>query len=119
LIRLFVKFNTTYDSNPRKAQAAATEAALSIERVLKKPEPDCMLSAFGAASIEYELWFWIRDPAAGIANVKSDVLLALWDTLAKHGVVIPTPGPARVIYELAQKLDAGASSENKKPPFPP
>ena len=54
-----------------------------------------------------------------IANVKSDVLLALWDTLAKHGVVIPTPGPARVIYELAQKLDASASSESKKPPFPP
>ena len=43
LVRLFVKFNTTYDSDPRKAQAAAVEAALSIERVLKKPAPQCML----------------------------------------------------------------------------
>ena len=119
LVRLFVKFNTTYDSDPRKAQAAAIEAALGIERVLKKPEPACMLAAFGATSIEFELWFWIRDPAAGVANVKSDVLLALWDTLGKHGVAIPTPGPARVIYELAQEDKTDAPPETSKSPFPP
>ena len=43
---------------------------MSIERVLKKPTPQCMLSAFGTTSIEFELWFWIRDPAAGVANVE-------------------------------------------------
>jgi len=101
LVRLFVKFNTTYDSDPRKAQAAAVEAALSVERVLRKPAPACMLSEFGTTAIEFELWFWIKDPAAGVVNVKSDVLLALWDTLAKQGVNIPKPGPARVIYEHA------------------
>lgn len=103
LVRLFVQFNTTYDSDPRKAQDAAVEAALNVERVLKKPAPQCMLTAFGATSIEFELWFWIRDPAAGVANVKSDVLLALWDTLAHQGVKIPKPGPARVIYEIARE----------------
>ena len=123
LVRLFVKFNTTYDSDPRKAQAAAMEAALSVERVLKKPAPACMLCEFGATSIEFELWFWIRDPAAGVVNVKSDVLLALWDTLDKQGVNIPKPGPARVIYELAQsnKPKGGTDSppETDKSPFPP
>lgn len=120
LVRLFVKFNTTYDSDPRQAQAAAVEAALSIERVLKKPAPACMLTEFGATSIEFELWFWIKDPAAGVTNVKSDVLLALWDTLAKSGVNIPKPGPARVIYELANdKPKGGAESEPQgKSPFP-
>jgi len=121
LVRLFVKFNTTYDSDPRQAQAAAVEAALSIERALKKPAPACMLFEFGATSIEFELWFWIKDPAAGVANVKSDVLLALWDTLAKNGVNIPKPGPARVIYELAQNKPKGGAetpSETDKSPFP-
>ncbi len=103
LVRLFVKFNTTYDSDPRQAIHAAVEAATGIERVLKKPAPQCMLAAFGTTSIEYELWFWIRDPAAGVVNVKSDVLLALWDTLAHQGVKIPKPGPARVIYEMARE----------------
>src|SRR5665213_3410615 len=79
LVRLFVKFNTSYDSDPRKAQAAAVDAALSVERVLKKPAPACMLCEFGTTSIEFELWFWIKDPAAGVTNVKSEVLLALWD----------------------------------------
>lgn len=119
LVRLFVKFNTTYDSDPRKAQAAAVEAALSVERVLKKPAPACMLCEFGATSIEFELWFWIKDPAAGVANVKSDVLLALWDTLAKQGVNIPKPGPARVIYELAKdKPKSESEAPQGKSPFP-
>jgi len=124
LVRLFVKFNTTYDSDPRQAQAAAVEAALSIERVLKKPSPQCMLTEFGATAIEFELWFWIKDPAAGVTNVKSDVLLALWDTLAKNGVSIPKPGPARVIYELAadQAKDKSAVADDARPqgksPFP-
>jgi small-conductance mechanosensitive channel len=108
LVRLFVKFNTTYDSDPRKAQAAAVEAALSVERVLKKPAAACMLTEFGSTSIEFELWFWIKDPAAGVTNVKSDVLLALWDTLAQQGVSIPKPGPARVIYEMADKSKGDA-----------
>jgi small-conductance mechanosensitive channel len=110
LVRLFVKFNTTYDSDPRKAQMAAVEAALSVERVLKKPAPACMLTEFGATSIEFELWFWIKDPAAGVTNVKSEVLLALWDTLAERGVNIPKPGPARVIYELANKPRGGTDA---------
>jgi small-conductance mechanosensitive channel len=80
--------------------------------VLKKPAPQCMLSAFGTSSIEFELWFWIKDPAAGVANVKSDVLLALWDTLAAQGVNIPKPGPAHVIYEVARENEP-------QPPFPP
>jgi small-conductance mechanosensitive channel len=120
LVRLFVKFNTTYDSDPRQAQAAAVEAAFSIERVLKKPVPQCMLTEFGTTSIEFELWFWIKDPAVGVTNVKSDVLLALWDTLAKNGVNIPKPGPARVIYEMANDKPTGGaeSAPQGKSPFP-
>lgn len=118
LVRLFVKFNTTYDNEPRKALDSAVMAALSIERVLKKPAPQCMLTAFGATSIEYELWFWIKDPAAGVANVKSEVLLALWDTLANEGVKIPKPGPARVIYELAHEDEPDAPKDQSDAPPP-
>lgn len=119
LVRLFVKFNTTYDSDPRQAIDAAVQATLRIERVLKKPAPQCMLTAFGATSIEYELWFWIKDPAAGVANVKSDVLLALWDTLANAGVTIPKPGPARVIYELAREDEPDPPKDDSDAPPPP
>jgi len=123
LVRLSVTFNTTYDSDPRKAQAAAVEAAMRVDRVLQKPTPQCMLTAFGATSIQYEMWFWIRDPAAGIVNVQSDVLLALWDSLAREGVKIPKPGPARVIYELAREDEPDPPRDQDdaaapKSPFP-
>jgi small-conductance mechanosensitive channel len=120
LVRLSVTFNSTYDSDPREAQSAAVDAALSVERVIKKPAPVCMLSAFGSTSIEYEMWFWIRDPAGGITNVKSDVLLALWDQLAGKGVKIPKPGPARVIYEMASSAPpAPPSPVREDEPGPP
>lgn len=108
LVRLSVKFNTTYDSDPRKVMEIATEAALNIERVIKKPSPCCMVSAFGTGALEFEMWFWIRDPATGITNVKSDVLLALWDALNQPDARIAKPGPARVIYEMADTQPTGA-----------
>lgn len=101
LVRIDVKFGATYGSDPRKVQSAAIDAALTVERVLKRPAPVCHLTAFGTTAIEYVLWFWIKDPAAGVINVHSDVMLALWDTLAKEGIVIPRPGPQRVILEQA------------------
>jgi small-conductance mechanosensitive channel len=100
-VRIDVKFGTTYTSDPRKAQSAAVAAAAGVPRVLKHPGPVCHVTAFGVTSIEYELWFWIRDPAAGIVSVRSDVLLALWDTLEREGIGIPKPGAQRVILERA------------------
>jgi small-conductance mechanosensitive channel len=69
--------------------------------VLKRPAPACHVIAFGSTSIEYELWFWIEDPMAGVTNVRSAVLLALWDTFEREGVAIPKPGATRVILEQA------------------
>ncbi len=118
LVRLAVKFNTTYDSDPRQVQEAAVAAAQDIERVAKKPTPSCMLSAFGSSALEFELWFWIRDPAAGVANVKSDVLLALWDTLDKQGASIAKPGPAHVIYEIAREDKPKLPTDDPDSPLP-
>jgi small-conductance mechanosensitive channel len=121
-VRITVNFNTTYDSDPREVQKIAVEAALGIERVSKKPVPACMVANFGSSALEFELWFWIRDPAAGIASVKSDVLLALWDALDKQGAKLAKPSPSRVIYEMAQQHQNGSSrkaaSKTKRPARP-
>src|SRR6185312_16482180 len=93
------------------------EAALGIERVLKKPTPCCMVSSFGSSALEFEMWFWIRDPAAGVNNVKSDVLLALWAALDQPGAKLAKPTPARVIYEIAEKHNGNGAG--RKPPLRP
>ena len=103
LMRLEVKFSATYDSDLHKTRAAAVEAALSVEQVLKVPPPVCHLAGYGSTAIEYVLWFWIKDAAAGPTAVRSEAMIALWDAFEREGVKLPMPGPARVIVEQAAK----------------
>ncbi|MEL6363665.1 MAG: mechanosensitive ion channel domain-containing protein [Pseudomonadota bacterium] len=75
----------------RLVQTLCTEAAASTERVLKTPAPVCNLIEFGDSSVNFDLRFWISDPQRGIANVRSEILLKIWDALAEHEIEIPFP----------------------------
>jgi small-conductance mechanosensitive channel len=99
LMRLDVKFSATYDSDLKKTRAVAVEAAKTVPEVLKTPPPVCHLTAYGAGSIEYVLWFWIKDAATGPTGVRSAVLIALWDTFEREGIKLPIPGPAHIVLE--------------------
>jgi small-conductance mechanosensitive channel len=89
LVRLKVPLGIAYRSDVRKAITLVTEAARSVARVLTTPEPICLLKEFGASSVDLELRFWINDPHNGLSNVKSDVLLGVWDRFHEHGIEIP------------------------------
>ncbi|MHA7870724.1 MAG: mechanosensitive ion channel domain-containing protein [Hyphococcus sp.] len=92
VVRLHAPFGVSYGTKDLRALARAAEAtALEVERVLKTPAPRCNLMAFGDSSINFDLRFWINDPAKGIANVRSDVLMAIWDMLADKGIEVPFP----------------------------
>jgi len=99
LMRLEVKFNTTYDSDLHKARDSAIKAAQSVPAVLKNPVPVCHLTGYGSTSIEYVLWFWIKDAGVGPTSVRSAVMIALWDQFAKDGVKLPVPGPAHIVID--------------------
>jgi small-conductance mechanosensitive channel len=88
-IRLKVPIGISYRSDPRKAIALCLEAAVEIERVLEQPQPTCLVRGFGESAIDLELRFWIKDPMNGVANVKSEILLQVWDRFQKHGIEIP------------------------------
>ena len=99
LMRLEVKFSTTYDSDLHKARAAAVAAAQSVEQVLKAPPPVCHLTGYGTAAIDYVLWFWIKDAATGPTGVRSAVMIALWDNFERESVKLPKPGPAHIVLD--------------------
>ncbi|HXZ69223.1 MAG TPA: mechanosensitive ion channel domain-containing protein, partial [Alphaproteobacteria bacterium] len=80
-VRLKLPFGISYASDPHAAIAVAIEAAKTIERVLKYPEPTCLLTSFGDSAINLELRVWINDPENGVGNVKSQIFLKLWDGL--------------------------------------
>jgi small-conductance mechanosensitive channel len=90
-LRLPITLGISYHSDVRKALALAVEGALATDRVLKDPEPVCRLMGFGDSSVDLELRIWINDPSAGVVNVRSAVLLEIWDRFHANDISIPFP----------------------------
>ena len=90
-VRLRVPVGVHYNSDVHQAMALCIEAVGEVDRLLQNPEPVCLLSGFGDSSVDLEVRAWIEDPQAGISNVKSEVLLRIWDKFHEHGIEIPFP----------------------------
>ncbi len=91
LVRLRIPIGISYSSDVRQATEFCLRATEDVERVLKEPRAICLVKGFGESSVDLELRFWIRDPQNGTANVRSAVLLRLWDLFHEHGIEIPFP----------------------------
>jgi len=91
LIRQNVIVGISYDSDVHLAIGLAVEAASAVSRVLEVPKPACLLKEFGDSAVNLELRFWIQDPANGTANVRSEVMLRVWDLFHEHGIEFPFP----------------------------
>jgi small-conductance mechanosensitive channel len=90
-VRLKVPVGIDYSSDVRRAMALCVEAAQQVERVLKHPAPVCLLKGFGDNSVDLELRFWIHDPMNGVSNVKSEVMLHIWDSFHANRIAFPYP----------------------------
>ena len=91
LVRQRIGFGISYGTDIRKAMALAIEAAGEPDRILDDPKPVCHLLGFGDSSVNLELRVWIRDPQNGLTNVKSEVLLGVWDRFMENGIEFPFP----------------------------
>jgi small-conductance mechanosensitive channel len=85
-----VNFGTNYDSDPRQVCKLAIEIAATAPRAIKSRAPGCILTEFAETGMKFSLTFWIGDPD-GMDNVKSDVMLALWETFKREGIKVPYP----------------------------
>jgi small-conductance mechanosensitive channel len=85
-----VNFGTNYDADPRLVCKLAVGVAAAAPRAIKSKPPGCLLVEFAEAGMKFSLTFWISDPD-GMDNVKSDVMLALWDAFKREGIQVPYP----------------------------
>lgn len=91
-VRLHAPFGVAYGTEDLKlVQKLATEAAAAVGRVVDAPAPVCNLVEYGDSAVNFDLRFWITDPQNGMANVRSEVFMGLWEQLRKHGIQIPFP----------------------------
>jgi small-conductance mechanosensitive channel len=91
LIRQQVAIGIAYESDVHLAIRLALEAVEAVPRALKEPKPACLLKEFGDSSVNLELRFWIQDPANGTSNVRSEVMLQVWDLFHANGIGFPFP----------------------------
>lgn len=91
LVRLKIPVGVHYKSNINQAIEICVASAQNIERVLNDPKPACLLKEFDESSVNLEIRIWIRDPMNGCSNVKSQVLLEVWNQFAENGIEIPYP----------------------------
>ncbi|TMV76168.1 mechanosensitive ion channel, partial [Thioclava sp. BHET1] len=90
-VRLDIFFGTAYACDPHQVRRVAVEACAAVPRVLSSRPPVCHMTGFGDSSVDYILRFWIRDPAAGLTNVRGAVYLALWDAFKANDITFPFP----------------------------
>lgn len=88
-LRLLTPIAVSFDCDVRLAMRLVEEAALETPRVLADPAPVCRLMGFGDSSVNLEMRFWVDDPTNGVINVRSEVLLAIWDRFRANGIRTP------------------------------
>src|SRR5450432_2276883 len=85
-----VNFGTNYDADPRLVCKLAIETATAAQSALKSKPPNCLLTEFAEAGMKFSLTFWVADPA-DMDNMKSEVMLQLWDVFKREGIRVPYP----------------------------
>jgi small-conductance mechanosensitive channel len=99
LLRLKIPIGIGYSSDIKQAMELMLAAARETPRVLADPGPACLLMGFGDNSVNFQLRLWIRDPQNGVQNVKSEILLGVWERFHQHGIDLPFP--QRVLHHKA------------------
>ncbi|MDD5724209.1 MAG: mechanosensitive ion channel [Syntrophales bacterium] len=102
--RLGIPVGVSYKSDVILAMRLMEQAAEGIPRVLPDPGPNTCLIGFGESSVDLELRVWIADPDQGLVNVKSDVLVAIWNLFHQHNIEIPFPQQDVYVKSLPEEF---------------
>lgn len=121
-VRLKIPVGVSYDSDVPRAMALCVESAQAVARVLAVPEPRCLLRGFGDSAVNLELRLWIEDPASGITNVRSDVMLEIWERFHASGIGFPFPQRdlhLRTVPQEWLRRDGGPAAATTPSGIPP
>ena len=107
--RLKVDIGVHHESDLRQVIALCEDAARATARVLPEPEPKCLFIELGDSALKLQLRFWIGDAQNGVQNVKSDVLIEIWERFkaARRARAVSAARPAHPL-ERGARAAAGA-----------
>lgn len=90
-ILISLPMQVAYDTDLPLALALLTDAAKKITRIKQDPPPAAFVVQFASHGIDLQLSVWLSDPENGIANMKSELNLAIWQAFRENHIKIPYP----------------------------
>lgn len=87
--RLKILVKTEMGVNPRTILKIMVQEARKHKNTLKSPEPLALFNGYGSSSLDFTLYFWVYFDVG--FTTRSDVALAIYDSLEKEGIGLPVP----------------------------
>ncbi len=112
-VRVKAPVGVSYDSDLDLVTKLLYQAVDDTGRVLARPKPRVNLMEFGDNSVNFEVRFWIQDPEGGLANIRSDVYMRIWQLFKEHDIEIPFPQrdlhlrSSKQLDQLVELMSAG------------
>jgi small-conductance mechanosensitive channel len=88
--REVVHVGVAYGSDVEKVERLLIECAQSIKGILKSPEPFVMFNNFGDSSLDFGIYFFVRDSFTD-PRIKSSLRFAIDKAFRENNVTIPFP----------------------------
>lgn len=109
-VSLVIGVSITYDSDVDRACALLLEAAGRQPRVIDEPRSVARVKNLGEHGIDLELTVWIKDPAVGEGDIRSDLLRDILRAFRDNAIHIPYPRrDVRLIATPATQESASVS----------
>ena len=90
-VRVKAPVGVSYESDLELVRDLLYQAVDDTKRILARPKPRVNIMEFGDNSVNFEIRFWIQDPEEGIANIRSDVYMRIWQLFRENEIEIPFP----------------------------
>jgi potassium-dependent mechanosensitive channel len=94
--RVSVAVSIPYSEDAEKTGAMLLKIIAANPSVLSYPEPQVLLSRFGAYALEFDMKFSVANIFEG-AIISSDIRIAILQALAEKGISIPVPANISVV----------------------
>lgn len=91
----------SYKNNPDEVIEILKAVLVEVDTVLKQPEPQILLHAFGDFSVTYEIRYWMNDYSKKGA-VESEIRRRAWYAFKRNSIDIPFP--TRDVYIKKEPL---------------
>ncbi len=108
VVRSAVAIGVSYDADLDEARSVIVDAMKNTDGVVADPEPQALLTGFGASSMNIEARFWTESPQAEIRRVQDRVVAATKKALDDAGIDIPFD--ILVLEGAADLMPSGAGS---------